>query len=220
MAEPPRDIGGIAAGYDIAAEGYDARHGTALSTRRFRLIDRPQLDAVRGAQRVLELGCGTGRLLRQVRARARVGIDISHGMLARAPTWLSRAQADAHQLPFADKSFDGMIAGKGTFRYLDYERGFAECARVMQPDGRLGVHEYAPATWSPRDLFRAGDTTGESSAELLERLRAAADRAGLVCERTHLWRSVRVYPYALPIPEWLPGNAWSHCVLIFRKPPR
>ena len=216
MAEQP-DIDSIAAGYDVGAAGYDERHGAARSITRFQIIDRPQLDAVRNARRVLELGCGTGRLLRQVRAPERIGIDISLGMLSQAPPWLSRAQADAHSLPFADESFDGMLAGKGTFRYLDYDRAFAECARVLQVGGCLGTHEYAPVTWSPRDLFRS-TTKAPPASELLERLRAAAASAGLVCDSTHLWRSIRLYPYALPIPEWLPGNTWSHCVLIFRKP--
>jgi ubiquinone/menaquinone biosynthesis C-methylase UbiE len=210
----------IAAGYDQAAPDYDRRHGDPRSEQRFRIIDAPQLALARGAERVLELGCGTGRLLAQTGARVRVGIDISQGMLARArQRRLHLAAADAQVLPFAPQSFDAILAGKGVFRYLDYERALAECARVLRPGGRLAVHQYAARTWSPRDLVRGPRRrpTGALHLRRLDHLYEPARRAGLDPIRTHLWRSVRVPPYALPVPVWMPGQLWSHCVVIFAR---
>ena len=223
----------IAAAYDAGAAGYDARHGDRRSERRFRIIDAPQLRAARGAARVLELGCGTGRLLARVRAPVRVGVDVSREMLrhARARA-LPVVLADAHRLPFAGSSFDVILAGKGTFRYLDHERAFAECARVLGPGGRLGVHQYAARTWSPRaaiagirSVVMAGPAGSGPVDDALpvrdlrhaHELYGPARRAGLDVEATHLWRSVRVPPYALPVPAWIPGRWWSHCTVIFRK---
>src|SRR5690606_25417886 len=67
---------------------------------------------------------------------------------------LAVVRADAQALPFADGSFDAILAPRGLFRYLDYERAFQECARVLAPGGRLAVHQYAARTWSLRDLAR------------------------------------------------------------------
>ncbi|MCA9674618.1 MAG: class I SAM-dependent methyltransferase, partial [Myxococcales bacterium] len=70
-------------------------------------MDEVQLAATRGARAVLELGCGTGRLLAQVDAPVRLGIDVAAGMLAHARArGLAVARADAHALPFADDTFD------------------------------------------------------------------------------------------------------------------
>lgn len=226
MHRPPPPSA-VAAAYDAAAAGYDRRHGDPRSRRRFRIIDAPQLRMARGATRVLELGCGTGRLLARTRAPVRVGVDASPEMLRRARARsLAVVLADAHRLPFAGGSFDAILAGKGLFRYLDYERAFAECARVLAPGGGLGVHQYAARTWSPRDLvpaLRPGRRPRDPASDRLhlgrlDELYRPARQAGLWVEATHLWRSVRVPPYALPVPPWLPGRWWSHCTIIFRKP--
>ncbi len=222
----------VRAAYDAAADDYDRRHGDARSERRFRIIDAPQRQAARGAGRVLELGCGTGRLLAGIDAPVRIGVDISPGMLRHARRrGLAVAIADAHALPFAGASFDAVLAAKGLFRYLDAERAFRECARVLAPGGRLAVHQYAARTWSLRTLARlvgseAGRTAGPAPADVhevhevdhLDDLYRPARAAGLRVTATHLWRSVRVPPYALPVPTWLPGRFWSHCVVVFSKP--
>lgn len=207
----------VARGYDAAAAGYDERHGDARSVARFAIIDAPQLAAAANANRVLELGCGTGRLLAQVRAPVRIGVDISLGMLRRAPSTLTVSAADAHALPFAARSFDAIIAGKGAFRYLDAPAAFDECARVLDARGVLCVHQYAPITWTVRALARDRRLDIRRSASALAELRHTASDRGFACADTRLWRSVRVYPYALPVPTWLPGNLWSHCVMTFRK---
>lgn len=209
----------VAAGYDRAAAGYDDRHGEARSARRFRVIEAPLVRVARDARRVLELGCGTGRLLGQLDGA--VGVDVSMAMLGQARArGLRVAAADAHCLPFADRSFDAVVAAKGLFRYLDYSRAFAECARVLAPGGALAVHQYAARTWSPRDLLgrRPGSPADHLHLRHPGELYRPARRAGLEPVRTHLWRSVRVPPYAVAVPPWLPGRLWSHCVVVFRRP--
>ncbi|MCG8418776.1 MAG: methyltransferase domain-containing protein [Proteobacteria bacterium] len=210
----------IRAAYDQAAEGYDDRHGDRRSRARFRIIDAPQLDIVRSG-RVLEIGCGTGRLLSRSRARTRIGIDLSPLMLRHTRArGIDAVCGDGHALPFASTTFDAIIAGKGTFRYLDYQRAFAECARVLIPGGRLAVHQYAAHTWSALSWLRPTQGAPRDALHInqLDELCAPARNAGLALDRVYLWRSVRIWPYAVPVPPWLPGCLWSHCVVVFGKP--
>ncbi len=237
----------VAAGYDEAAAGYEERHGDDRSVTRFAVIETPLLAAARGRRRVLEVGCGTGRLLAQVSAPTRVGVDISAAMLAIARRrGLAVVRGDAHQLPFADAAFDVVLAGKGAFRYLDKVRAFAECSRVLRRGGLLGLHHYAARVYVLRDLYRRWSTSHagqvpataehETGPEVGKRCAAARTRsgagwaladeraldtaaaqAGLRIHQRHLFRPIRWRPYAVRVPTWLPGHWWSHCVLLFRK---
>src|SRR5439155_25517051 len=118
--------------------------GSRATVRRFAVIDEPRRRCARDAGRVLEIGCGTGRLLATLGGRLRVGMDVSEGMLRiAAGKDLTVMRADAHRLPFAAGSFEAITAGNGVFRYLDYGRAFAECARVLRRGGRLAVHQYS-----------------------------------------------------------------------------
>lgn len=209
----------VAAGYDAGADGYDQRHD-ADRTRAAR-IERPLLDAVRGARRVLELGVGTGRLLAQVRAPVRIGVDVAGAMLVHAARrGLAVARADAQRLPFADGAFDAVLAGGGVLRYLDADRALAEAARVLAPGGRLAVHQLGARTWSPRTGARRPDPRVRELAsidELLEPARRAGFRIGEIVR----WRTVPVPPYAVRVPaalDRLPVQLWGHVVVVLLKP--
>jgi len=99
----------------------------------------------------LDLGCSSGLYARNLQLRLGgrgdvVGIDISPSMLkeaaqssgkARART--SFARADAHALPFADGTFDGVVCG-GTLNELKYPaHSLREVHRVLKPGGRLAI---------------------------------------------------------------------------------
>lgn len=202
------------AGYDLAAAVYDQRRQGHRKRARWSRIDAPQLAIARGAGRVLEIGCGTGRLLAQAKATTRVGIDLSTAMLTEADPSIWRVAADAHALPFADGAFDAILAGNGVFRYLDYPRAFAECARVLSPGGRLAVHQYAARTWSLRGRTQSSDLHLRDVKELT----APASRAGLCAESVKLLRAFQLWPYVLPVPTWLGGHFWSYATVVFRKP--
>lgn len=99
--------------------------------------------------RVLELGCGPGLLWRENRERIPPGwaltlSDLSPGMLdearvslsslARAPSF---QRVDAQALPFADASFDAVLAHHMLYHVPDRRRAIGEIARVLAPDGCL-----------------------------------------------------------------------------------
>jgi ubiquinone/menaquinone biosynthesis C-methylase UbiE len=98
--------------------------------------------------RVLELGCGPGSLWRPNLARIPTGwkitlTDFSPGMLAEARANLAGAypfafqQADAQAIPFADSSFDAVIANHMLYHVPDRAKAFAEIRRVLRPAGRF-----------------------------------------------------------------------------------
>lgn len=150
------------AAYDDVAELYDR----AFSDIRVRRVEWRWLTAQFAAlplrPRVLELGCGTGAVLRALAPyiSTGTGVDISSGMLARAK---ARASAEAglerlsfvrigdHRLPFQEASFDVVISFL-SFRYLDWPLALAEVRRVLRAGGLLLLIDLVAAQARPREL--------------------------------------------------------------------
>ncbi|HZB28277.1 MAG TPA: ubiquinone/menaquinone biosynthesis methyltransferase [Gemmatimonadales bacterium] len=85
-----------------------------------------------------------------------VGADFVRHMLAlgraKAPR-LSPINADALELPFADRSFNGAMVGWGLRNLADLDAGLAEAARVLNPGARLVILDMAVPE---NRLLRAG----------------------------------------------------------------
>jgi ubiquinone/menaquinone biosynthesis C-methylase UbiE len=100
-------------------------------------------------QRVLDVGCGTGRLVAELAALgSRVwGIDPSAEMLAvarakvRPGTGLRAGRAE--ELAFKDRWFDRVVM-ELVVHLVDRPRAFAEARRVLVPGGRLAVWTFDP----------------------------------------------------------------------------
>jgi glycogen(starch) synthase len=95
-----------------------------------------------GSMRLLDVGCGPGRLTAPLAARHRMtGCDISPAMLEearrRCPEGVRLVEADARRLPFADGEFDGLLALDLLAHLPDLDAGVAELARVVRPGGPL-----------------------------------------------------------------------------------
>jgi ubiquinone/menaquinone biosynthesis C-methylase UbiE len=93
---------------------------------------------------VLEVGCGDGNIWRENLDRIPDGwrlilSDLSPGMVEAARGAIGeRAEyvvADVQELPFADGSFDGVIANHMLFHVEDRPGALAEIARVLRPGG-------------------------------------------------------------------------------------
>ncbi|MCC6763780.1 MAG: class I SAM-dependent methyltransferase [Deltaproteobacteria bacterium] len=98
--------------------------------------------------RILDLGCGTGRLAARLVAEPWapmvVGCDFSAGMLAHAAERLrgDRGQAalvrgDGTRLPFADGAFDAAVSTEAFHWFPDQDAALRDLHRVLRPGGRL-----------------------------------------------------------------------------------
>jgi SAM-dependent methyltransferase len=94
---------------------------------------------VRPGDRVLDAGCGSGRLFTyDLRGRASlvVGVDLSADVVQN-PNVDSPLRANLTALPFASETFD-LIICKHVLEHLEQpDSAFRELARVLRPQGRL-----------------------------------------------------------------------------------
>ena len=144
---------------------------------------------------MLDVGCGTGELLRMVGERfpetTRTGLDLSAEMLSVARHKLGEGvelvQGDAERLPFADGAFDVVLCCDSFHHYPNPRAVLAQFARVLQPGGILLLGECtAPAgvravTNLLLPLSREGDVRIYSARELAELLSTAFH--GAECRR-------------------------------------
>ena len=91
---------------------------------------------------ILDIGCGTGRLLRRMHAcwpSARlVGVDLSEGMVTRARRLTPAAtiyQAAAEHLPLEDDSIDLVTSTMSFHHWSDQAHGLSETSRVLHHGG-------------------------------------------------------------------------------------
>lgn len=92
--------------------------------------------------RTLEVGCGEGRVARDLRARghAVVGVDTSAALVGHASAADPSGAylvGDAAALPFPDRTFDLVVAYNSLIDVDDLDRTVAEIARVLTDRGRL-----------------------------------------------------------------------------------
>jgi SAM-dependent methyltransferase len=89
---------------------------------------------------VIELGCGSGALLKRLPARLRVGLEPAVSLLRPSHGFFG-VIGTAHLLPFRTASFDVVVYKHALHHVQDKRRGFDEAARILRPGGKLVIIE-------------------------------------------------------------------------------
>jgi len=138
---------------------------------------------------LLDIGTGTGRILEVFSPHFEhtLGIDLSREMLAIARARLEKVnldhcqvrQADMYQIPLMDRSFD-LVTIHQVLHYADRPAdAIREAARVLRPEGRLVIVDFAPHGHEALRKAHAHRRLGFSNNEIQAWLKAAGLKPSL-----------------------------------------
>ena len=190
--------------FDRWSSTYDRTPGQSF----FQRIHRPVVEAICSGRalphRVVDIGCGTGRLLEALLPRLAeaelVGVDPAQGMIAVASQRFAAEPrvrlevASADRLPLADASVD-VVTTTMSFHHWDHQdAGLREVVRVLAPGGRLLLADVLGIGFfgrMMRSLERRHGSGYRDAAELTLLLRGAGFSAW--GRRRLFWPGVPIY---------------------------
>jgi ubiquinone/menaquinone biosynthesis C-methylase UbiE len=191
---PHRDVAEFndrAASYD---NGWRGRLHHEISERTAGLA----VATVAAPNRVLDLGCGTGYLLRELASRypdaeQLVGIDAAPAMVKTATSItqddrLTFAVGAAEQIGYPDEAFDLIVSTTSFDHWSDQQAGLRECARVLRRGGQLVLVDQFSRLLIPTML-----TSRRGKARTRSRATSLLLRAGFCSPHWHRLYAVIVH---------------------------
>ncbi len=187
-------------------------------------LDLMALVEPRPDMRVVDLGCGTGRLTRQLqqhlKPREILGLDISSAMLAESASYVSGAlhfQLGDISGFSADHSYDLVFSNSALHWVPDHPALFARLTAALAPSGQLAVQ--MPAMYQHPSHVAAAEVA--TSSEFASALGGYAHREYVlsVAEYEELLKrlgysrhraELRIYRHEMPsreeVVEWVKGT--------------
>jgi SAM-dependent methyltransferase len=188
---PPRELAKRVCG-TIDLEHFDVSAGLDLD-----LLEAALGEPLRDRARILDFGCGCGRLLRRLVDRAPASRFAGCDIDAEAVAWVrERLGVDASvtgalpPLPYDDGVFD-LVIGFSVFTHLDeahQDAWLAELRRVLAPGGAALLTVHGPAAWETTSL------TALAGRPALAELAQEREERGIVHWRDDGWEAM--------FPDW------------------
>jgi ubiquinone/menaquinone biosynthesis C-methylase UbiE len=200
----PRAHHGDIERFDEWSTTYDRTPGQLFFGR----IHRPVVNAVCSGRvlprRVVDLGCGTGRLLEALLPRLAgtelVGIDPAQGMIAVARTRFAAEPrvrlevATADHLPLADASVDVATTTMSFHHWEEQGTALREVVRVLAPGGRFLLADVLGIGFFGRIMRSTGRRHGIGYRDAAELMRLLHDAGFSAWRRRRLfWPGVPIY---------------------------
>jgi ubiquinone/menaquinone biosynthesis C-methylase UbiE len=204
---PYRDVAAFndrAVGYD---RGWRGRLHHEIADRTASLA----VATVATPNRVLDVGCGTGYLLRVLAhcypdAEQLAGVDAAPQMVSIAKAFtqddrLTFSVGVAEDLGFSEATFDLIVSTTSFDHWSDQQAGLAECARVLRPGGRLVLVDQF-SRWLAPTLV----TSRRGKARTKGRADRLLQRAGLRSPQWHKLHAVIIKAVTATKPS---GGGWE-----------
>jgi len=154
---------------------------------RFRVI-RSMVD---GSTRILDIGCGSSRILQSLPQAVGMDMQIRKLRWLRAPG-RQLVQGSLSELPFADQSFDCVLSSEVIEHIPRDQIDLADMVRVLAPGGTLvlGTPDYGRWRWRAiegayKRVFPQGYATEHINPYTRAGLRKELERLGLVVLDVH-----------------------------------
>ena len=157
----------------LGAEGYER----SRLQRHIARVHGAMLDALAGRadspRSILDVGCGTGRLLRKLGERwpssQLIGVDPHEGMVSVARRLMPSGVfhvGTAESIPIESASIDLVVSSISLHHWADPLRGLREVGRVLRGGGCLCLADITLPRWIAR-LVRSGARTPASIGGLI-----------------------------------------------------
>lgn len=187
-------------GWEASAAAWIADMADGGDFGRAFVLDRPLLArvALAAPKAALDVGCGEGRFCRLLGERGIVttGLEPAPSLLAAArgrdPNG-TYVDGQAEALPFADATFDLVVAYLTLIDIDNFETAIAEMARVLKPGGRLLVANLNGFTTAGTWISDAADQRQHYGIDRY--LEARNEWVG--------WRGVRVRNWHRPLSAYM-----------------
>jgi 2-polyprenyl-6-hydroxyphenyl methylase/3-demethylubiquinone-9 3-methyltransferase len=134
-----------------------------------------------GGGLLLDMACGGGLLAPFLDGWTHIGVDLSWPSLVQARDHgVAVSQANVLHLPFADATFDVVVAGEILEHVEDLPGAVAEACRVLRPGGTVVLDTIARTWWGRFSSITVGERVPAGPPKLLHDHRLFVDRDELL----------------------------------------
>lgn len=122
--------------FDELASSYSSNAVNFIRNKRLKSINK----YIKKEDKILEIGCGSGNILKLINSKNIYGLDISPKMIEFCKKIISNGNfkiGDAENLPYENNFFDKIIISEILYYLPDLEKAIEEANRVLKKDGFL-----------------------------------------------------------------------------------